>query len=104
MTVPRVDTSSREWCRVGRIIGLGLVLVLLATGLPVDHSHPFDESSAYDGQCAAARLALGAPEAPLPERTDGVVALVQCPTDVQLPRAQPSFRSLPSPAWRAPPA
>jgi hypothetical protein len=102
MTASRAESRSREWCRAGRIIGL--VLALLATGLPFDHSHPVHESSVYNGQCADARLALGAPGAPPPERTDGVVGLVQHPTDVQLPRAQPSFRSLPSPAWRAPPA
>jgi hypothetical protein len=102
MTASRAESRSREWCRAGRIIGL--VLVLLVTALPVDHSHTADESSVYDGHCADARLALGAPGAPLPERIDGVVALVQRPADVLSLRAHTSFRSLPSPAWRAPPA
>jgi hypothetical protein len=47
MTASRAESRSREWCRAGRIIGL--VLVLLVTALPVDHSHTADESSVYDG-------------------------------------------------------
>jgi hypothetical protein len=104
MTAPlcRAGRGSREWCRAGRIIGL--VLALLATGLPFDHSHPVHDSSVYDAQCPDARLAMGAPGAPLPDRSDGAAALVQRLVDVRPLRAAPPFRPLPPPAWRAPPA
>jgi hypothetical protein len=98
----RSDSGLREWCRAGRIVGLALVL--LVTGLPLGHSHPADESSVYDGRCPDARLAMGAPGASLPERFDGVVARVGQPTEVRPLPAEPSFRPLPLPASRAPPA
>jgi hypothetical protein len=104
MTVPRCRAEGRssEWCRAGRIVGL--VLVLLATGLPVGHSHLIHEPSVYDPYCPDARLAMGAPAASLPERSDGAVALVPQPTGIWSLPAETAFRPRSLPTWRAPPA
>ena len=104
MIVTRCRADSRwcEWCRAGRIIGL--VLALLATGLPFVHAHAAREASLYDQECPDARLAIGAPGTPLLDRSDDVTLLVWRVADVRPLAAEPPFRPLPHPAWRAPPA